>query len=107
MKALIESDPASNHATKDIWIVSDMMNETAEFPMPALLPSGSEGMLKRSQSNRLIVPLTGYRIHVLGASPSGMNPKSWNTTKEFWTLYFKATGAELVLYSAEARMDRK
>jgi hypothetical protein len=51
----------------------------------------------------LVVPLAGYRVHVLGASPSGMSTYAWNTIKAFWTLYFQAAGAELVSYSAEAR----
>lgn len=107
LKALVESGPASEHVAKDIWIFSDMMNETAELPMPALIPSGPDGMLKRAKSNRLIVPLAGYRIHVLGASPSGMSPYEWNTVKTFWRLYFQAAGAELVSYSAEARCERE
>jgi hypothetical protein len=106
MKALTESGNASEHVSKDIWIVSDMMNETAELPMPALIPTGPEGILKHAKSNHLVVPLTGYRIHVLGASPSGMTPYAWNTVKEFWTLYFQMAGAELVSYSAEARGER-
>jgi hypothetical protein len=107
MKAMLESGSVSGHVSKDVWIVSDMMNETAEFPMPALIPSGPDGMLKRAKGNHLVVPLTGYRIHVIGASPAGMNPYMWNTVKAFWALYFQAAGAELVSYSAEARGERE
>ncbi len=106
LKALVESGNASDHSTKDIWILSDMMNETAELPMPGLIPTGPDGILKRAKSNHLVVPLTGYRIHVLGASPSGMNPYAWNTIKAFWALYFQVAGAELASYSAEARSER-
>ena len=83
------------------------MNETAELPMPALIPTGPDGMLRRAKSNHLVVPLTGYRIHVLGASPSGMSPYTWNAAKEFWKLYFQAAGAELISYSAEAQSERE
>ena len=52
------------------------------------------------------MPLPGYRVHVIGASPAGLTPYAWNTRKAFWMLYFKAAGAELVSYSAEARGER-
>jgi hypothetical protein len=107
MKALLDSGGASDRIAKDIWIVSDMMNETAEFPMPALIPSGSDGMLKQAKGNHLVVPLIGYRVHVLGAAPSGMTPYAWNTVKAFWATYFREAGAELVSYSAEARGERR
>lgn len=101
MKALLESS-GSRSIRRDIWILSDMMNETAEFNMPALVPLGPEKMLEESKGKHLLVPLTGYRIHVLGATPSGMSPPVWNSIKEFWTAYFAAAGAELVTYSVEA-----
>jgi hypothetical protein len=107
LKALLESGTAAQNVQKDIWILSDMMNETPEFRMPALIPTGPEGMLQRAKSNQLVVPLTGYRIHVLGASTAGLNPHAWNSVKKFWTLYFQATGAELISYSAEARSERE
>lgn len=48
-----------------------MMNESANLNMPALLPAGPEKMLERARANGLIVPLRGYKVHVLGASPAG------------------------------------
>ena len=71
LKALLDSGPASEHVSKDIWIFSDMMNETAQFNMPALIPTGPDGMLRHVKNNHLLVPLHGYRIHVVGASPAG------------------------------------
>jgi hypothetical protein len=107
MKALLESGPGSDQMSKDIWIFSDMMNETAQFNMPALIPSGPEGMMRHARSHRLVVPLGGYRIHVVGASIAGMSPQTWSTLKAFWTLYFREAGAELVSYSVEARSERE
>ena len=83
-----------------------MMNESAAFNMPALLPTGPQEMVARAKANGLIAPLPGYKIHVLGASPAGLSPQAWNTLKAFWTLYFREAGAELVSYSAECNVDR-
>lgn len=96
----------SDAVSKTIWIFSDMMNESANFNMPALLPAGPEKMIERAKANGLIVPLAGYRVHVIGASPAGLSPQNWNTIRAFWTLYFRAAGAELISYSAECDVAR-
>jgi len=91
---------------KTIWIFSDMVNETQNFPMPALLATGPERMLERVKANGLLVTLSGYKIYILGASPSGLTPQAWLAVKKFWTKYFSAAGAELVSYSAECDFGR-
>jgi hypothetical protein len=108
-KALFESETpsgASREPSKTIWILSDMMNETRSFPMPALLTNGPEKMLERAKAKGLLMPLKGYRIHVYGASLNGLTPQAWLVLKSFWNLYFKAAGAELVSYSAECAVGR-
>lgn len=108
MKALMESGAASGDhgGSKTIFIFSDMINETAEFQMPAILPRGPEKMLEQAKANGLLVPLNGYKIHVYGASPSGLTPQGWLIVKNFWTEYFKAAGAELITYSPECEVQR-
>jgi hypothetical protein len=92
---------SSNHPSRNIWIFSDMMNETREFPIPQLLELGPERMLDRVKRNNLVVPLTGYKIHIIGASPVGLTPQQWMTLRRFWEIYLAAAGAELVSYSSE------
>jgi hypothetical protein len=108
LKALFESGtkPGSQGTSKTIWIFSDMMHETVEFPMPGLLAMGPEQMLERAKTSGLMVPLNGYKIHVYGASPAGLTPQLWTAIKSFWTAYFAAVGAELVSYSAECDTQR-
>jgi hypothetical protein len=84
-----------------------MMNESANFNMPALLPAGPEKMIERAKANSLMVPLSGYRVHVIGASPAGLSPQTWNAFRTIWTLYFREAGAELVSYSAECSTERE
>jgi hypothetical protein len=108
LKAVLESGSKgnSNIVSKTIWIFSDMMNESANFNMPALLSAGPEKMIERIKANGLMVPLAGYRVYVIGASPAGLNPQTWNALRTFWTLYFREAGAELVSYSAECSVER-
>jgi hypothetical protein len=43
VKALLESGSLANAPTeRELWILSEMMNETATFPMPALIATGWE-----------------------------------------------------------------
>jgi len=108
LKATIESDPARGAPStpKTIWVFSDMMNETQEFSMPELIEVGPESMLERAKANGLLVPLNGYRVHVLGASPSGLSPQSWRILERLWTIYFSAAGADLLSYSVECDPER-
>jgi hypothetical protein len=108
-RALFESAPTSDKAQglpKTIWVFSDMVNETREFPMPALIETGPEKMLERVKANGLLIPLNGYKVYVYGASPSGLTPQAWATIKSFWVLYFQAAGAELITYAAECDVQR-
>ncbi len=103
IKALLESSTAQHAPSqREIWIFSDMMNETPALPMPALLATGPDRMLEHAKVNGLSVPLKGYRIHIVGASTRALTPQAWNTIKAFWLAYFRDAGAELVTYSAEA-----
>jgi hypothetical protein len=109
LKALLESGfrGRSDSVSKTIWIFSDMMNESANLNMPALLPAGPEKMIERTKTNGMIVPLTGYKVYVMGASPAGLSPQAWSAMRTFWTLYFREAGAELVIYSAECTIERE
>jgi hypothetical protein len=62
--------------------------------------------LECAKANGLLVPLNGYRVHVLGASPSGLSPRSWKILERFWTIYFSAAGADLLSYSVDSDVER-
>ncbi len=99
LKAMIESVRTDRVPTRTLWIFSDMMNETPEFPMPKLLEIGPERMIERAKVGGFLVPLPHYTIYVYGASTRGLTPRSWLTIKRFWELYFAAAGAHLLTYS--------
>lgn len=107
LKALMDSDPQVHQsATHEIWIFSDMINETPTLMMPALIASGPQKMLEQAKANGLLVPMHDYRIHICGASMRGLSPRAWNVVKAFWTAYFEATGASLANYSPSAASVR-
>jgi hypothetical protein len=107
LKALMDSDPQVRPgATHEIWIFSDMINETPTLMMPALAASGPQKMLEQAKANGLLVPMRGYKVHICGASMRGLSPQGWNVVKAFWTGYFKAAGADLVSYSSSAADER-
>jgi hypothetical protein len=100
LKALMDSDPqVSSGASREIWIFSDMINETPTLMMPALIATGPQKMLEQAKANGLVVPLRGYKIHICGASMRGLSPQAWNIVKSFWTAYFRAADGELVEYA--------
>jgi hypothetical protein len=57
MKTLLESTLGaidSKKSSKTIWIVSDMVNETASLLMPALIPLGPQKILEHAKANGLV-----------------------------------------------------
>jgi len=102
-KALFESEPDASVAqvSKTIHIFSDMINETRDFPMREPITQDSTAMLNQAKKNGLMVPMSGYRIYVSGATTNGLTPREWVAVKTFWTAYFQAAGAELTAYAAE------
>lgn len=99
MKIAFESDRHSSELPKEIWIFSDMMNETKSFPMPELLEGSPEDLLRRAYRAGLIVSLKNYTIHILGASPCNLTPQEWIAVKQFWKIYSSAANATLSSYS--------
>src|SRR5262249_7729235 len=107
LKTLMDSDrQVGAGGTHEIWIFSDMINETPALMMPSLVGSGPGKMLEQAKANGLLVPLRGYRIHVCGAAMRSLSPQAWNIVKAFWMNYFQAAGADMVSYSPSAAAGR-
>lgn len=103
MKAILESGDYAGPVNREIWIWSDMMNDTPTLTMPKLIALGSDELLETARQRELIVPLLGYKVRVFGASTRGLSPQEWKTVKAFWRDYFRAARAELVNYSVDAK----
>lgn len=109
LKVLFESDAQDSDRRspqKEIWILSDMMNDTKEFSMPERIELGPQQLLDHAKAESLIVPLRGYKVHVCGATTTGTSHMAWRTIKAFWTAYYAAAGAELVSYSVDVDCER-
>ncbi len=49
-------------------ISTKMFRVSADFPMPALIAIGPEQMLERAKANGPMVPMSGYKIYIYGAT---------------------------------------
>ena len=105
-KVLMESATRNRNLEKEIWIFSDMVNESPGFSMPGVLPSGSQSMIELARAKKLLLALPGYRIHVVGATTTGLTLSEWSTIREFWIESLRASGAASIEYSAEAAVQR-
>ncbi len=74
--------------------------------MPALIAMGPDRMLEQAKASGLLVLLPHYKVHIYGASPAGLTPRSWMTIRRFWEIYFAAAGADLVTYSIASECRR-
>jgi hypothetical protein len=84
-----------------------MMNESANFNIPALLPAGPEKMLERTKADGLTVPLAGYTVTCDRRITSGAQSAGLEHPGDIRTLYFREAGAEVVSYSAECSVERE
>lgn len=89
-----------------MWIFSDMQNDTKEFPMPELIELDAQRMIEKAKSERCLVPLRGYQVHVCGVSTAVMSPRNWVTVKEFWRRFFTTVGVKLESFSADVDCRR-
>lgn len=90
---------------KTIWILSDMRNETKDFAISDLMRLNPQTVQEHTEAEP-VVPLSGYTVHVCGASTIGLSAKAWTRIKDFWTAYFKHAGADLASYASECNFLR-
>jgi hypothetical protein len=60
--------------------------------------------LKELEARRLIAPLAGVRVWMLGVHTSGLDIVEWQGLKKFWTEYFRQAGADVRLFSPSRRL---
>jgi hypothetical protein len=83
-----------------------MMNETKEFLMPQLLEIGPGRMIERAKASGPSAPLVHYKIHIYGASATGLTPQSWIAVKRFWETCFEVAVEEWVADSPECDVQQ-
>jgi hypothetical protein len=55
--------------------------------------------MKKAEKERLLPDLRGVEAYILGVDGAGKDMEFWQTLRDFWTVYFKRTGAILQSYS--------
>jgi hypothetical protein len=80
-------------------IFSDMRHHTKSLDLetPAAIPMRLA--LSKAEANHLIVDLKGVDVDVLGVDGNGKQFAYWDSLRNFWSEYFKKTGAKLREYS--------
>ena len=80
-------------------IFSDMRHHTKSLDLetPAAIPV--RFALSKVETSHLVVDLKGVDVDVLGVDGAGKQFAYWDTLRNFWSEYFKKTGANLREYS--------
>ena len=80
-------------------IFSDMRENAGNLYLEGRNPENARVSLNRYAQGRDIPDLHGIEVHVLGADNAGKDMRYWQILRDFWTVYFKRTGAVLKTYS--------
>jgi len=78
------------------WLISSAMSRTG---LTIVLPESAHLSRDRYAEGPGIPDLHGVEVQVLGADNPGKPMPYWTALRDFWTVYFKRTGADLKSYS--------
>jgi hypothetical protein len=93
---LLEQSP--NTSRKILMIFSDMRQNTADLDLESLRSVPSLASYE-ARSKLPVAELRGVSVYVVGADNARKSIAYWQALKEFWTEYFRRTGANLRGYS--------
>jgi hypothetical protein len=80
-------------------IFSDMRENAGNLSLERINLESGHLSRDRYAQGRDIPDLHGVEVHVLGADNAGKPMSYWTALRDFWTAYFKRTGADLKSYS--------
>ncbi len=90
---------SSKDPKKTIIVLSDMDDSSKEFPMSQLKSgqcSSSDAIVKKANNKPML-----SRINIIVRGASAKNDQGYACMKNFWSTYFKASGAATVDYSRQ------
>jgi len=84
---------------KMLVIFSDMRQQTRELDLESssTVPGFDRGRTKETKIS--IANLGGVHVYALGVDGAGKSFSYWQTLRQFWTEYFRGTGASLESYT--------
>ncbi len=93
-------DQDRNAGKKILILFSDMRQNTRDLDLES--PSAVPNFAFLEEPHRKTLPLAnlrGVQVYVLGADGAGKSVQYWQSLQEFWTGYFRKSGAALGTYS--------
>ena len=80
-------------------IFSDMQNDTPALDLEHAKIVSAAFAMQKAERERLLPDLHGVEVYALGIDGAGKDMRYWQALHDFWTVYFKRTGAILKSYS--------
>ncbi|PYU64741.1 MAG: hypothetical protein DMG49_25820, partial [Acidobacteria bacterium] len=82
-----------------LFIFSDMRQDTLTLDLEHPKVVSASLAMGKAERERLLPDLHGVEVYVLGVDGAGKDIAYWQTLRDFWTAYFKKTGADLKTYT--------
>ncbi|PYY12545.1 MAG: hypothetical protein DMG69_00880, partial [Acidobacteria bacterium] len=80
-------------------IFSDMRQDMPVLDLEHPKVVSASLAISKAERERLLPDLHGIEVYVLGVDGAGKDIAYWQTLRDFWTAYFKKTGANLKTYT--------
>jgi len=93
---LFQTSPSRHNI---LVIFSDMRSDTPALDLEHPRIVSTSFAMKKAEKGRLLPDLHGVEVYALGIDGAGKDMAYWQTLRDFWTAYFKRTGADLKSYS--------
>lgn len=86
----------------EVVVLADMVNraEPLNLTDAAVVDQGPAALLATVRAAGALPDCTGWRVHAVGPA-AGADLEADSVLREFWRLFFKACGGELVLYDTD------
>jgi hypothetical protein len=90
---------ASSGRRNILVVFSDMRSDTPALDLEHARIVSTTFAMQKAEKERLLPDLHGVEVYALGVDGAGKDMRYWQTLRDFWTTYFKRTGANLKSYS--------
>jgi len=90
---------ASSGRQNILVVFSNMRSDTPALDLEHARIISIAFAMQKAEKQRLLPDLHGVEVYALGVDGPGKDMKYWQTLRDFWTAYFKRTGAVLKTYS--------
>ena len=89
----------TNAGNNVLVIFSDMRQDTLTLNLEHPRMVSTSLAMSKAEREHLLPDLHGVAVYALGVDGAGKDIAYWQTLRDFWTAYFKKTGANLKTYT--------